>query len=438
MIGIPQVVSAKPIWGTVLIWIFMAGMVVVGLRTVATWIRLVRVISSGRKERHGDYILVVIDDCRIAPFSWMRYMVINSDDYAACPEAIITHELNHIRRCHWVDLFVAQMVVIVNWFNPAAWLMRDELMLIHEYQSDMAVIDGGHDPREYQMLLIKKAVGARFPSLANSLNHSKLKKRITMMYQKKSGKSSRFKALALVPACALALSVTAIPAVKAAITTIDESPVASGKGSEKSSESQTFGTALEQIKVVGYGQVKKDSKDLAGNAGISSVILYGKSISNEKVTIICDGKEISDEQMNNIDPKDITDITVKRDPDIVIINTRSRLGEIYDSSAKAPEVLPVYKGGEADLYRELAMNLRYPMEAAKNGITGKAVVEFLILADGTLTGARILQSSGHDDLDVEAIRAVNSLNEGWTPGMSDGKPVNCTFALPVNFSLKKD
>ena len=166
--------------------------------------------------------------------------------------------------------------------------------------------------------------------------------------------------------------------------------------------------------------------------------MYGKSISNEKVTIICDGKEISDEQMNNIDPKDITDITVKRDPDIVIINTRSRLGEIYDSSAKAPEVLPVYKGGEADLYRELAMNLRYPMEAAKNGITGKAVVEFLILADGTLTGARILQSSGHDDLDVEAIRAVNSLNEGWTPGMSDGKPVNCTFALPVNFSLKKD
>ncbi|MDE6652909.1 MAG: hypothetical protein K2K37_00780, partial [Muribaculaceae bacterium] len=168
---LPHIETAKPIWGTVLIWIFMGGMIVVGIRTVATWIKLLKVISGGRKEHRGSYTLVVIDDCRIAPFSWMRYMVINSDDYAACQDAIMAHELNHIRSRHWIDLLVAQAVVMINWFNPAAWLMRDELMLIHEYQSDMAVIDGGHDARQYQMLLIKKPVGARFPSHANSLNH---------------------------------------------------------------------------------------------------------------------------------------------------------------------------------------------------------------------------------------------------------------------------
>lgn len=85
-------------------------------------------------------------------------------------------QLKHVRSRHWIDLLIAQAVCVVNWFNPAAWLMRDELMLVHEYQADMAVIDHGHDPQEYQMLLIKKAVGSRFPSLANSLNHSKLKK----------------------------------------------------------------------------------------------------------------------------------------------------------------------------------------------------------------------------------------------------------------------
>ncbi len=429
MAHIPQIVAAKPIWGTVLIWIFIAGMIVVGARTIATWIKLVRVISSGRKERRDGYTLVVIDDCRIAPFSWMSYMVINSADYSACPDAIIAHELNHIRSRHWIDLLVAQIVVAINWFNPAAWLMRDELMLIHEYQSDMAVIDGGHDPRQYQMLLIKKAVGARFPSLANSLNHSKLKKRITMMYQKKSGKASRFKALALVPACALALSVTAIPAVKAAITTIGESSVTADKVSKNSSDRQTLGNALDEIRVVGYGQVKKDDKDLKASVAAPAVKL-DKSAKG-KVQIFLDGVEISEEQMNALDPKDINDITVNKDPDIIIINTRRSLGEIM----KEPEVLPVFKGGQADLYRELGMNLRYPMEAVKNGISGKAVVEFIILADGTLTGARILESSGHDDLDVEAIRAVNGLKDGWKPGMSDGKPVNCTFALPVDFKL---
>ncbi len=426
---LPLILPDKPIWGTVLIWIFIAGMIVVGIRTAFTWMKLLRVISAGRKERREGYSLVVIDDCRIAPFSWMCYMVINSADYASCPDAIIAHELNHIRSRHWIDLLLAQAVVIVNWFNPAAWLMRDELMLIHEYQSDMAVIDSGHDAREYQMLLIKKAVGARFPSLANSLNHSKLKKRITMMYQKKSGKASRFKALALVPACALALSVTAIPAVKAAITTIGESSVTADKVSKNSSDRQTSGATLDEVKVIGYGQVKKDDNDLQANIAIPAVRLDESA--KGKVQIILDGVEISEEQMKKLDPNDINDITVSKNPDIVIINTRRSLGEIM----KKPEVLPVFKGGQADLYRELAMNLRYPMEAAKNGITGKAVVEFIILADGTLTGARILESSGHDDLDVEAIRAVNGLKDGWKPGMSDGKPVNCTFALPVDFKL---
>ena len=120
---------------------------------------------------------------------------------------------------------LAQIVCIVNWFNPVAWLMRDELMLVHEYQADMAVIDGGHNPENYQILLIKKAVGARFTSLANSLNHSKLKKRITMMYKEKSGVGSHWKALALVPMFAFALGVVSIPAVRATVSTIRNSDI---------------------------------------------------------------------------------------------------------------------------------------------------------------------------------------------------------------------
>ena len=145
--------------------------------------------------------------------------------------------------------------------------MRDELMLIHEYQADMAVITGGHNPQEYQTLLIKKAVGARFPSLANSLNHSKLKKRITMMYKEKSGAKGQWKALALVPMFALALGVVSIPAVRATVSTISRSEVSVGKVNENNAiESST----VRIFKVT----------DISNDGDETTVVVKGENVGN--------------------------------------------------------------------------------------------------------------------------------------------------------------
>ncbi len=227
---------SRPMWGSVLIWIFLTGMIVVAIKTVTTWCRLTDVIRSGEKFERDGYTLVVTENERFAPFSWMHYIVISRKDFENNCPAIATHELKHIHSRHWIDLMLAQIVCIINWFNPAAWLMRDELMLVHEYQADRAVISGGHNPQEYQMLLVKKAVGDRFPSLANSLNHSKLKKRITMMYKEKSSAGRKLKSLALVPMFALALGVASAPAVRAAVSTISSSDVSVDKGSENLSQ----------------------------------------------------------------------------------------------------------------------------------------------------------------------------------------------------------
>ncbi|MCH5241952.1 MAG: M56 family metallopeptidase [Muribaculaceae bacterium] len=231
---------ARPLWGTILIWIFLIGAFIVTIKTIITWIRIVRVVHSGEKVRKDSFTLVFIDDYNIAPFSWLHYIIINRNDFNNTDNAIITHELKHVRALHWIDLLIAQIVCILNWFNPVAWLMRDELMLVHEYQADMAVIDNGHDPQEYQMLLVKKAVGSRFPSLTNSINHSKLKKRITMMYKSKSGAGGKLKALALVPMVALALGVVTVPTVKAAVSAISDSDVSLDKGNENSAVTGKF------------------------------------------------------------------------------------------------------------------------------------------------------------------------------------------------------
>lgn len=130
VIGKAEVADSTPVWGIILILAFIIGMAMVAIRTVITWMRLISVIRSGQKIEHEGYTLVVTDNERFAPFSWMRYVVISRKDYESDGSAIVTHELKHIACHHCVDLLIAQMACIVNWFNPAAWLMRDELMLV--------------------------------------------------------------------------------------------------------------------------------------------------------------------------------------------------------------------------------------------------------------------------------------------------------------------
>ena len=256
-----------------LVWIFIAGMAVVAVRTAVTWCRLLAVIHRGEKISREGYILVVTSDERLAPFRWMHYVVMGRSDYSDSCSAIAIHELKHVKSLHWIDLLVAQAVCIFNWFNPAAWLMRDELMLVHEYQADMAVIDSGADPQEYQLLLIKKAVGARFPSLANSLNHSKLKKRITMMYKEKSGAGRRMKALALVPVLVLVLGVAAMPPVRAAVSTLSSTSLSPRKSSEKSAESKT---ATPTFRIVGINNNhNKTTVHVEGKGAVTTLTVSG-------------------------------------------------------------------------------------------------------------------------------------------------------------------
>ena len=214
--------AAQPFFMTAILYVYFGGMLLVGLHTVWTLSRLICLISRSRIVEDGRYKVLVSSDSSIAPFSWWRFVVMSAKDWEESGCMIRTHEFRHLALHHWADLLFAQLVAIFQWYNPAAWLMREELKTVHEYQADSAVLASGIAPRDYQMLLIKKAVGARFPSLANSLNHSKLKKRVTMMYQKKSSAGRRLRALALVPAAAAAVLIVNLPAVASMLERADK------------------------------------------------------------------------------------------------------------------------------------------------------------------------------------------------------------------------
>lgn len=202
----------------VVLWVYLAGMIVVGATTLFTLLRLWRLVNSGERTAIGGCTLVVIDRHDIAPFSWGRFIVVSRSEEARAVDLIVGHERAHIRLGHFYDLILAQVVCIVQWYNPASWLMLSELKAVHEYQADRAVIDSGINIHQYQILLIKKTVGVRFQSFANSLNHSNLKKRITMMCKTRTKPARRFRALAAVPALALAMLLLNVPSISGAMT----------------------------------------------------------------------------------------------------------------------------------------------------------------------------------------------------------------------------
>ena len=93
-------------------------------------------------------------------------------------QSVIDHEKFHIRRKDHIVKPLCLFITVLHWFNPLVWLIRTELKLLHEFEADQGVINQGIDATQYQILLVKKAVGQKLYTIANGFNHTKPQKRI--------------------------------------------------------------------------------------------------------------------------------------------------------------------------------------------------------------------------------------------------------------------
>lgn len=182
---------------TILSFLYMAGAVVCCWLTCRSISRMQKLIDAFLPMWKDGVWLVVVPDS-IASFSWNRHMVISEEDYRHHPSVMI-HEEAHLRKHHSWDLMLFSFVGILHWFNPLVWMAMKELKQLHEYEADKEVIRQGMDATEYQLLLVKKAVGPKLYSMANSFNQHKLKNRIFMMHQEKTNSWERLKWLMVVP-----------------------------------------------------------------------------------------------------------------------------------------------------------------------------------------------------------------------------------------------
>ena len=239
------------LWVRVALLVYLAGIVFFAVRNLWSLGRLGVLLRRGRLERLADWlpgrvenVRLVVHNRDIAPFSWMRYIVLSRKDLEENGREILIHELAHIRNHHSWDLLLADLCIFVQWFNPAAWLLKQELQTIHEYEADDTVLREGVDAKKYQMLLIKKAVGTRLYSMANSFNHSSLKKRITMMLKEKSNPWARVKYLYVLPLAALAVSAFARPEVSAVADELSSAKVNDLVASMKTNQLETVSFAV--------------------------------------------------------------------------------------------------------------------------------------------------------------------------------------------------
>ena len=268
-------------WVQVLLLFYLVGIIFFACRNLYSLSRLLLLIKSGKQERLEGGVRLIVLEREVAPFSWMRYIVISRKDLEEDGREILIHEMAHIQNRHSIDLLVADICIFFQWFNPGIWLLKQELQNIHEYEADETVINEGIDAKDYQLLLIKKAVGTRLYSMANSFNHSKLKKRITMMLKEKSNPWARLKYLYVLPLAAIAVTAFARPEIServeeiSAVKVNDLAAIVEAKVEEitKDVSNITFGDSLKKLVVTGDSILKeKGTISIYGEKGKNGVL----------------------------------------------------------------------------------------------------------------------------------------------------------------------
>ena len=210
-------------------WFYVVSILYgIGVMTILC-IRLREVLSMGRIIRRGsiwakddDGIRIYCHAENVAPFSWLRNIVISEADHKENGREIILHEKAHILYRHSLDIILLTLVEAVQWWNPFVYLLGMYLRDVHEYEADDYVLRQGVSCHSYSELVIRKAVGANSYTFANNFNHSLTKKRITMMLKTNSGRSRRSRVLYVLPMIALALSAFATPEFQTATETIED------------------------------------------------------------------------------------------------------------------------------------------------------------------------------------------------------------------------
>ncbi|MCR8910517.1 M56 family metallopeptidase [Barnesiella sp. ET7] len=185
-------------------WLYGGIALLLGLRMVIRLFSIVGLRRRGRLYREGAWRIVVCPE-PIQPCSFFHWIFLPAS-MADPPDAratILKHEQAHIRQMHTLDILLGEVVAVLCWMNPLAWLLLKEIRLNLEYLADRAVLADEPEKRAYQYLLLDLALDNRPHASAIPFGHSFLKERIAMINRRASSTRSRYRYLLVLPLCLL-------------------------------------------------------------------------------------------------------------------------------------------------------------------------------------------------------------------------------------------
>jgi len=204
--------AASDLWVCYSTYIFIFGIAVALATYLFRLLTLLRVIRRSHRIYHPivpNNVHLMLNMKITQPSSWMNWIFIGPIDLKRNAEPVLKHELAHVRMRHSWDVIFCDLTCSLLWCLPFAWMLRKDLVDVHEFQADEAVLQGGVTLDEYEQMLVLKAVQKHVQPIMNTLRRGALKKRFAMMHRSRSSRLSRLKLLYLLPAFAACLWVSA-------------------------------------------------------------------------------------------------------------------------------------------------------------------------------------------------------------------------------------
>ena len=436
-----------PVWPMVLVGMYWVGVAVSLAVRLWQFGRMRWFIPRGClwKECREDGITLYCHARPVAPFSWMCCVVMSEEDLeGAAGEAIFAHEKAHVLHRHSYDTMLMLAAEAIQWFNPVIWMMEMDMRCIHEYQADEYVLNQGINAKNYQLYLIKKAVGSRLQSFANGLNQSTLKKRIAMMCNRKSNKWAALKYMYLLPVGTFATMAFARPEMANRVDGQFEQ-ISAVKVTDLSATVKTV--AAENVQPELLKTEKRAYKaEVSGVKAAKPSLVVAKAdsavASSERVP---EGIVVTAMAPRNKEEKPARTKEKDSAPKYIIVRRAKVMpSKIYDEV----DVQPTFPGGEAECMAYVARNMKYPRKCIENSVTGRVLCRLVIDTVGSLCSIEIRRDCYAKKMDgspassemlqlfvEEAFRVVDGMPK-WTPGQKNGKAVAARYTLPFTFRLQ--
>ena len=350
------------------------------------------------------------------PFSFFRMVFLHPESHSDKEtDEILTHECTHVSQWHSIDVILSEMMCMACWFNPFVWLLKREVRHNLEYLADNTVIQSGYDSKSYQYHLLGLAHHQSVTTLYNSFNVLHLKNRIMMMNKKRSPGIVRTKYLIFIPLVGILMLLSNIEAVaRLTVRLANEATVSNAMVTATGILVDETGQPL-----IGASVVVKGGKErtITDKKGAFSLEVPANAI------LRCSYQGRESQEVLAADMTNNTHLS---------LSSKSR--EMNEQVFTVVEKMPSFPGGDAELLKYIATNIKYPKESQDNGEQGRVICSFIVGRDGSVNNPEVLRGVT-PLLNEEAVGVINTMPR-WNPGMQRGKAVAVKYTVPITFRLK--